>query len=148
MHPLKLVEQGLFFLVGDGHFGGGDLFSGGFGEAQFADGKALFPGRLRVGVNFSFRGGIHLDGRAEDAAGHWASRVKVAEAGFWIERGTGSLVGEIFEGGLIVLACAEDAGLAVTWKDGAEFSEIAVCAPSDDGGPLGLVDGHFMHCVT
>jgi hypothetical protein len=78
MYPPKLVEQALLFGVGDGHFGGGDLFSGSFGEAQFADGQTLFAGGLRVGFYVSFRRRVHADGWAEDAAGHGASRGKIA----------------------------------------------------------------------
>ena len=53
---------------------------------------------------------FHADRRTEDAAGHGAEFVNIAEAGRGIECGAWGVVGEVFERRLIGFGCAKDAG--------------------------------------
>ena len=76
-------------LVRDGHFAGGDFGFGGAVEAEFATGEGFVFGGTR--------------GRSEDAARHGTPGVDVAASGGWIEGGTGRVVVEVVEAGLVLV---------------------------------------------
>lgn len=67
-------------------FACGDLFFGCAVEAEFADAEAGVAGIV-----------LSTKGWTEDAAGHRARGVEVAEPGGRIERGAGLVVGEVVE---------------------------------------------------
>ena len=94
-----LGEELFFELVRERHFAGGDLVIGGSDEAELAAGEGI-----------TFR---DADGRAEDAAGHWAEGVDVAETGLGIEGGAGCVIGEVFEAGVVLFGCSEDSSVEV-----------------------------------
>lgn len=104
-----LGEEIFFEFVGRVHFAGGDLVIGSSDETEFAAGEPIAFG--------------DADGRAEDAAGHWTPSVDVAETGFGVEGGTGRIVGEVFEAGLIFFFCAEVAGDGVAGEIGGVLVE-------------------------
>ena len=96
---VHLGEELFFELVRERHFAGGDLVIGGSDEAELAAGEAI-----------TFR---DADGRAKDAAGHWAEGVDVAETGVGIEGGAGCVIGEVFEAGVVLFGCSEDSSVEV-----------------------------------
>jgi hypothetical protein len=108
----EIGDQGFFEFVGGLHFAGGDLLWRCADEAEFAMGEGGGAGAC-----------VHLHGRAEDAAGHGAGCIEVAEAGGGVERGAGGFVGEVFEAGLILIRLAESAGGGVAGKFATEFGD-------------------------
>jgi len=88
----ELFDQFRFQTVGIGNqFASGDLFRSRTLEAEFAD-------AIGVGA-FVFE----ADRRAELAAGHGAVSVEVASSGGGVEGRTGFVVGELVEGGLVIV---------------------------------------------
>ena len=124
----ELPEERVFLLVRGEHFAGFDFFGLGLGEAEFADGEAAF-----------FAG---ADGGTEDAAGHGAGGVEVAEAGFGFEGGAGGVVGVVLEGELVGFGGTEDAGGGVPGEGGEVFGEPGGGAGDDAGGAgwVGVVE--------
>ena len=127
----QLLEERVFLLVRGEHFAGCDFLGFGVGEAEFADGEAAF-----------FAGAY---GGAEDAAGHWAGGVEVAEAGFGFEGGAGGVVGVVLEGEFVGLAGAEDAGFDIAGEVEAVFGEPCDGAGFDTGGAVGVGDAKGGH---
>lgn len=82
------------------HFAGGDLAVGSSDKAELTAGEAFTIG--------------YADGWAKDTAGYRTPGVDVTETGLGVEGGTGCVVGEIFEVGLVFFGCAEDAGAGIT----------------------------------
>ena len=93
---VDLFEQFFFEFVRGMHLGVGDLVVCCSDKAEFAAGKAIAFGDTHR--------------RTEDAAGHGTEGVDVAKAGLRVEGGTGRVVGEVFEAGLVRFGSAEDAG--------------------------------------
>ena len=130
----ELPEERVFLLVRGEHFAGFDFFGLGVGEAEFADGEAaFFPG---------------ADGGTEDAAGHGAGGVEVAEAGFGFEGGTGGVVGVVLEGEIVGLGGTEDAGGGVAGEGGEVFGEPGGGAGYDACGAVGVGDVKGGHAGT
>jgi len=101
-------------------FAGGDLFGCCAVETEVADAEAVFcPQR-----------------RAEDAAGHGAGGVEVAESGGGIEGGAGFVVGEVLEvsGAIFV----EKAGARVAGKIGSEASDGLPGTLAEGRGVFGI----------
>jgi len=94
-----LGKQLGFELVRDRHFAGGDFPFGGAVEAEFATGEGFVFGGTR--------------GRSEDAAGHGSPGIDIAEASGRIEGGTGRIVSEVVEAGLVFVGCPEETGVAI-----------------------------------
>lgn len=113
------------------HLAGGDLILGGSDEAEFAAGEAFAVG--------------HTDRGTEDAAGHWTPGVDIAEASFGIEGGTGCVVGEVFEAGLVFFRCAEDAGRGVAGEVGSVLLQPGGGALADGLGRLWIGDVEGLH---
>ena len=122
-------EEAGFFVVGVGdEFAGGDLFLGGAVEAEFADAE-------------SFSG---ADGRAEDAAGHGAGFVELAESGGGVKDGAGLVVGEAGEGGLRGFVFVENSGAGIAGKIFGEAGGGVLCAAADSGGAFGVTLREFV----
>ncbi len=101
-------------------FAGGDLFGCCSVEAEVANAEGFFG----------------AERRAEDAAGHGASRVEVAESGGRIEGGAGFVVGEVFKvNGTIFV---EKAGAGVAGKIGSEAVDGLAGAEAEGGGAFGI----------
>lgn len=133
------MEQAGFERVGDGHFAGGDLGFGGADEAQFA--AAQHVGWFVALIV----GGGHADGRTEDAAGHGAPGVDVAESCGGVEGGTRGFVGEVFESSVVGIGCAEEAGLGIAREVGEVFAEPGAGAEFEIGGEGGLGGAQRIH---
>ena len=124
-------DEVLFEFVREGHFAGSDLIGGGSDEAELAAGKGLAFG--------------DSDGRAEDAAGHGAPGIDVAEACFRIEGGAGRVVGEVIEASLVFFGAAEDAGGGVAGEIGGVLIEPCMSTSADcvsDAGTRGIQGLH------
>lgn len=104
-----LGEEFFFEFVGERHLAGGDLVTGGSDETELAAGESIAIG--------------NADRRAEDAAGHGAEVVDVAQAALGIESGAGCVAGEVFESGLVFFGGAEDAGCGIAREVRAEYVE-------------------------
>lgn len=113
-----------FQFTRDGHCAGGDFVFCGAGEAEVTASQRLVVGDAR--------------GRAEDAAGHGAVGVDIAEAGDGIEGGTGRFIGEGFKAGLLFVGGAEDAGGAVAGKVGGVGGEPGLGAVFEGCRGLGI----------
>ena len=100
---LNFVEKLLLEVVGDRHLAGGDFGGGCAGEAQFA----VTEGGGIAGF------GVHANRRAEDAAGHGAPFIDIAETGGRVERGTWRLVGIVLKAGAVRIGFAETASFRI-----------------------------------
>jgi hypothetical protein len=107
------------------NFAGGDFLGCCFVEAEFADTEAF----------------VRAERRPEDAAGHRAGGVEVAESGGGIEGRAGLVVGEVVEVGGAVFV--EEAGARVAGKIGSEASHGLAGAKAEAGGAfsVGRIEG-------
>ena len=126
-----LGEEFFFEFVGQRHFAGGDLVVGGSDEAELTAGESIAIGDAH--------------GRTEDAACHGAEGVDVAQAGFGIEGGTGCVVGEIFETGLVFFGGAENAGCGIAGEVGTILVEPDLGAAAKFGGGVWIGDVEGVH---
>jgi len=134
----QLGEELIFDVVGDGHLAGGDLVGGGSDEAELAVAEDI--GVLDAAVD--------VDGRAEDAAGHGAAVVDVAESGGGVERGTGRLIGKTGEAGAARRRIIEEAGGEVAGEIRCECLDPGVGALFNAGGARGIPGAERIHAVS
>jgi len=104
-------------------FAGCDLFFWCAVEAKLADAESV----VAVGIGGPQR-------RAENAAGHGARSVEVAEAGGGVEGGAGLVVGKVFEE--VFARLVENAGAWVAGKIGSEAFDGLMGALADGGCAL------------
>jgi len=125
----ELVEEPGLQFVGHRHFTSGYLGFRGADKAKLAAADSLF----------------HADGRAEDAAGHGPPSVDAAKARGWIERGAGSIVGEVLEAFAVEGGVAEQAGGGVAGEDRPVLGDPSAGAALDCVGRVGVGVAEGFH---
>jgi hypothetical protein len=126
-----LREELFFELVRERHLAGGDLVGAGSDEAELATGETFAAG--------------DTDRRSEDAAGHGAECINIAEAGLGIEGGTGCVVGEVFEASLVFLGGAEDSGVEAAGEVGGVLGEPCTSPVADRFSSVGAGGLERLH---
>jgi hypothetical protein len=115
-------DAGLEVVGVEMNFAGCDLFLGCAVEAELADAEAGIACII-----------LSTKRRTEDAAGHGAGGIEVAESGGGIENGAGLVVGEVFE-----LRVVDEAGVRVAGKKRSETSGRFTGALADGRGAVGI----------